>query len=234
MVASYNLHSPEEIEKRRDFLMANLPDSQLTHEFMEDQEAPENHEQLGDKITEMVYQRMPLAVLKLKNNHFLLQPTYVNSYAVAMFGYEMEEGICSPTNIMFLISSLFLVFAKSDQLFLMRALHPDCWTNLALAICTAVVNKHEVFQVKTVGRHKDGSYFDLIAVHCFGFFSLPWFYLNLLSTDRSTRLVCLVAHPLGRDRLPPEGLTFTQKKKKKKKKKIYPNSHYHRQYKVHF
>ncbi len=33
---------------------------------------------------------------------------------------------------------------------------------MALAICTAVVNRQEVFQAKSVALHKDGSMFDVI------------------------------------------------------------------------
>ena len=47
------------------------------------------------------------------------------------------------------VGAIRFCFQHSHEsgLFLMKVMHPDCWTNLSLAICTAVVNRQEVFQV---------------------------------------------------------------------------------------
>lgn len=102
----------------------------------------QNADDLSDRVTNLVYEKLPLAVVRLRQDNFILRPTFLNEHAQRLFGYAPHE----------------LADAGVAGMFFALILHPDSWVAVAVAAASAIVNKQEVFMTRArcVGRAAAG------------------------------------------------------------------------------
>jgi len=143
--SSYSVIEPEELERSRVELLSNLPQNDLAQTFLTESVVYSSKaEEIGDKVSNLVYQKMPIAVMKFCHDNCVIKPIFANDYATSLFGLKEQD------------------FNQDSGFMITKIFHSSCWFDFAVALCSAVVNRQDTFQYKAVCVEKDGTPFDCI------------------------------------------------------------------------
>eukprot|EP01135_Chromosphaera_perkinsii_P002505 Nk52_evm21s224 gene=Nk52_evmTU21s224 len=139
----FNYLTPEKLLKRKNELLEGIPQTAAEIYFTDDPGDPTPDAELGDSVTRLVYEKLPIGVVKVSNANFTIRVLYANKAAAELFLLDREDVVKPPA---------------CDEI-IFRIFPLEGWHVFAQEITKVIARRSERFQHTGLMVRSDGSTF---------------------------------------------------------------------------